>query len=70
MVRFRSKLPFAGDVATSAKALLVDEHYCSISSPTTFLARYLTHPQVKIDPAVPSWELSALGRDRTEILAN
>jgi broad specificity phosphatase PhoE len=37
----------------------------------TFLARYLTHPQVKIDPAlpVPSWELSALGRARTEALA-
>jgi broad specificity phosphatase PhoE len=38
----------------------------------TGLIRYLTHPQAKIDPAVPvpSWELSALGRARTEILAN
>jgi len=38
----------------------------------TFLARYLTHPQVEIDPAVPvpSWGLSALGRARTETLAN
>ena len=33
--------------------------------------RYLTHPQVKIDPAVPvpSWDLSAVGRTRTETLA-
>ena len=40
--------------------------------PMTFLARYLTHPQVKIDPTVPvpSWGLSALGRARTEALAN
>jgi broad specificity phosphatase PhoE len=38
----------------------------------TFLARYLTHPQVKIDPAipVPSWGLNAFGRARTETLAN
>ena len=37
-----------------------------------YLARYLTHPQVKIDPTVPvpSWGLSALGRARTEALAN
>jgi broad specificity phosphatase PhoE len=36
------------------------------------LALYLTHPQVRIDPAVPvpSWGLSALGRARTEALAN
>jgi broad specificity phosphatase PhoE len=34
--------------------------------------RYLTHPQVNIDPAVPvpSWGLSAVGRTRTEELAN
>jgi broad specificity phosphatase PhoE len=34
--------------------------------------RYLTHPQVKIDPAipVPSWGLSEIGRTRTETLAN
>jgi broad specificity phosphatase PhoE len=33
--------------------------------------RYLTHPQVRIDPAVPvpSWGLSAAGRRRTETLA-
>ncbi|MEN3381188.1 MAG: hypothetical protein V7608_1232, partial [Hyphomicrobiales bacterium] len=36
------------------------------------LARYLTHPQVKIDPAVPvpSWGLSAAGRARVEALDN
>ena len=34
--------------------------------------RYLTHPQVKIEPAVPvpSWGLSDVGRIRTEALAN
>jgi broad specificity phosphatase PhoE len=34
--------------------------------------RYLTHPQVKIDPAVPvpSWGLSDVGRTRTQTLAN
>jgi broad specificity phosphatase PhoE len=33
--------------------------------------RYLTHPQVRIEPAipVPSWRLSELGRTRTETLA-
>jgi broad specificity phosphatase PhoE len=38
----------------------------------TVLVRYLTHPQVKIDPdvPVPSWGLSALGRTRLETLAN
>jgi broad specificity phosphatase PhoE len=38
----------------------------------TCLIRYLTHPQVEIDPAipVPSWGLSAVGRTRTETLAN
>jgi len=38
----------------------------------TVLVRYLTHPQVKIDPAVPvpSWGLNLLGRARTETLAN
>jgi broad specificity phosphatase PhoE len=37
----------------------------------TGLIRYLTHPQVSIEPAVavPSWRLSALGRARTETLA-
>jgi broad specificity phosphatase PhoE len=34
--------------------------------------RYLTHPQVKIDPTVPvpSWGLSEVGRARSETLAN
>ena len=34
--------------------------------------RYLSHPQVKIEPAVPvpSWGLSEVGRTRTETLAN
>ena len=34
--------------------------------------RYLTHPQVKIDPAlpVPTWGLSEVGRMRAEALAN
>ena len=34
--------------------------------------RYLTHPHVKIEPAVPvpSWGLSDVGRIRTEALAN
>jgi broad specificity phosphatase PhoE len=34
--------------------------------------RYLTHPQVKINPAIPvtSWGLSDVGRTRTETLAN
>jgi broad specificity phosphatase PhoE len=38
----------------------------------TGLIRYLTHPQVNIDPKapVPSWGLSAVGRARTETLAN
>jgi len=33
--------------------------------------RYLTHPQVDIDPAVPvpEWSLSAVGRDRVAALA-
>jgi broad specificity phosphatase PhoE len=33
--------------------------------------RYLTHPQVKIEPVipVPSWDLSEVGRTRTETLA-
>lgn len=36
------------------------------------LARYLTHPQVMIDPnvPVPSWGLSPVGRARVEALAN
>ena len=35
------------------------------------VVRYLTHPQVNIDPAVPvpEWGLSDLGRARTEALA-
>jgi broad specificity phosphatase PhoE len=38
----------------------------------TGLVRYLTHPQVKIDPAVPvpSWSLSVVGRARVETLEN
>jgi broad specificity phosphatase PhoE len=38
----------------------------------TVQIRYLTHPQVKIEPAVPvpSWGLSDVGRARTEALAN
>jgi broad specificity phosphatase PhoE len=37
----------------------------------TTLVRYLTHPQVQIDPAipVPSWGLSAVGRARVKALA-
>lgn len=36
------------------------------------IVRYLTHPQVQIDPdvPVPQWGLSAIGRARTEALAN
>ncbi|WBL76956.1 phosphoglycerate mutase family protein [Bradyrhizobium xenonodulans] len=36
------------------------------------IVRYLTHPQVQIDPdvPVPQWGLSAVGRARTEALAN
>ena len=36
------------------------------------IVRYLTHPQVQIDPAVPvpQWGLSPVGRARTEALAN
>jgi broad specificity phosphatase PhoE len=38
----------------------------------TGLVRYLTHPQVKIDPTapVPSWGLNAAGRARAEALAS
>ena len=37
----------------------------------TNLVRYLTHPQVKIDPVipVPSWGLSEVGRARAEAIA-
>ncbi|MCP3468809.1 phosphoglycerate mutase family protein [Bradyrhizobium sp. CCGUVB1N3] len=37
----------------------------------TGFVRYLTHPQVNIDPAipVPSWGLSEIGRARTEAVA-
>jgi hypothetical protein len=36
------------------------------------IVRYLTHPQVQIDPAVPvpQWSLSPIGRTRTGGLAN
>jgi len=36
------------------------------------LVRYLTHPQVNIDPAipVPSWGLSEIGRTRTETVGS
>ncbi|WP_441237930.1 histidine phosphatase family protein [Bradyrhizobium sp. 930_D9_N1_4] len=36
------------------------------------IVRYLTHPQVQIDPdvPVPQWGLSPVGRARTEALAN
>jgi broad specificity phosphatase PhoE len=36
------------------------------------IVRYLTHPQVQIDPAVPvpQWSLSPAGRARTEMIAN
>src|SRR5580704_4601542 len=46
--------------------------HCLNIQPMTVLVRYLTHPQVKIDPAVPvpSWGLNLLGRARTETLAN
>ncbi|MDA9497170.1 histidine phosphatase family protein [Bradyrhizobium sp. CCBAU 11357] len=38
---------------------------------TADIVRYLTHPQVQIDPdvPVPQWSLSPLGRARTEALA-
>jgi broad specificity phosphatase PhoE len=38
----------------------------------THLVRYLTHPQVKIDPVmpVPSWGLSEVGRARTQAIAS
>ena len=38
--------------------------------PMPALVRYLTHPQVQIDPAVPvpAWGLSATGRDRVQAL--
>jgi broad specificity phosphatase PhoE len=38
----------------------------------TCLVRYLTHPQVKIDPGtpVPSWGLNMVGTARAEALAN
>jgi broad specificity phosphatase PhoE len=37
----------------------------------TDLVRYLTHPEVRIDPAipVPSWGLSDIGKARTEAIA-
>ena len=37
----------------------------------TSIIRYLTHPQVNVDPAipVPSWGLSEVGRARTEAVA-
>ena len=36
------------------------------------IVRYLTHPQVQIDPTVPvpQWGLSSVGRARTETAAN
>ena len=45
---------------------------CCIIKIMTARIRYLTHPQVRIDPTVPvpSWGLSELGRTRTETLAN
>jgi len=38
----------------------------------TCIVRYLTHPQVRIDPAtpVPSWDLSEIGKQRAEKIAN
>jgi broad specificity phosphatase PhoE len=40
-------------------------------SPTDPVLRYLTHPQVRIDPMVPvtQWELSDLGKSRAEAMA-
>lgn len=39
---------------------------------TADIVRYLTHPQVQIDPdvPVPQWGLNALGRSRTEALVH
>jgi hypothetical protein len=39
---------------------------------TDDVVRYLTHPQVQIDPAVPvpQWGLSPVGRARTEAVAS
>jgi broad specificity phosphatase PhoE len=36
------------------------------------VVRYLTHPQVRIDPTVPvpSWSLNSVGRARTEAIRN
>ena len=36
------------------------------------VARYLSHPQVRIDPTapIPSWGLNPVGRARTEAIAN
>jgi broad specificity phosphatase PhoE len=56
----------------SQRCQLRSSLYCLTIQPMTVLVRYLTHPQVKIDPAVPvpSWGLSLFGRTRTETLAN
>jgi broad specificity phosphatase PhoE len=45
---------------------------CLIIQIMTGLIRYLTHPQVQIDPAapVPSWGLSVIGRTRAETLGS
>jgi broad specificity phosphatase PhoE len=57
---------------TSCSGQLPANLDCLIIQIMTGLVRYLTHPQVKIDPAVPvpSWGLSAAGRARVEALDN
>jgi broad specificity phosphatase PhoE len=61
-----------GIAACLLSARLRASTHCLSIQPMAVLVRYLTHPQVKIDPAVPvpSWGLSVLGRARTETLAN
>jgi broad specificity phosphatase PhoE len=46
--------------------------YDRVNRMTADIIRYLTHPQVQIDPdvPVPQWGLSPIGRARTETVAN
>jgi broad specificity phosphatase PhoE len=56
---------------TAARGQLQTSLHCVIFQAMT-LVRYLTHPQVRIDPAAPvsSWGLSEIGRARAEAAAN
>lgn len=62
-------VPGAG--ARAPRQLLSALH-CFIIRSMTDIVRYLTHPQVAIDPslAVPSWGLSAVGRARALAFAD